>query len=294
MAVVPGRCRPAGILVLLFGAALLSASRAAEGERCHVLHFFHVPKTGGLSVDAAITNSPSVSKAIQFWHHVGEHSWEWNPEGEAAKISASVAELAKGEVLFVHQHHMAPGLLRSAPLLREWRALAAARGCGYTAFTLLRDPQLRAVSAWYYNIAKGHTKAGDPRQAGNSLAFDNMMTRYIIGGHPRSERYALRVPAGGVNYTHSEQAIQLLMETMDVISLPQCQEHLLHLLSRRAGIELHPEYHNHNAHSDTDTSSLATYMRVSWDRHVFEQAVRLPSFMDCSADRQHRHRKLGA
>lgn len=110
------------------------------------------------------------------------------------------------------------------------------------------------------------------------------MIRYIIGNHPEGKKYGfgLDVPVGGVNYTHARQAVELLRSTMDIISLTQCEAQVMSAIARRAGIAPPLLTHaNHNAHGDQDTRAVETHMRMAWDRYVFEQAVRLPSFMDC-------------
>jgi len=95
----------------------------------HALIFFHVPRSGGTSVEQMLAGRPLDASILD-----RERLWGWDPETSC------------------NLHH--------ATVVTTLRLLGQARFDAYAKLAVVRDPFSRMVSAYYYNFPHYHQRFG--------------------------------------------------------------------------------------------------------------------------------------
>eukprot|EP00951_Prasinocladus_malaysianus_P024020 scaffold206085_cov44-Prasinocladus_malaysianus.AAC.1 len=118
----------------------------------------------------------------------------------ASSITYGITQLQQGDTLFIHQHHLAPGLLdTSETLVPLWKELSAGQGCRYISFALVREPMKRAISGFYYG---GRNDSKIEAEIEDAEALENGIVRYILNNH-HLKPYQ-RVPIGHYETTQTD------------------------------------------------------------------------------------------
>ena len=115
-----------------------------------VIIFFHIPKTGGMS----ITDNIALSSNYQHLRAMGRR-WERSKEIVDRMCSTPSSSTGRKTVL-MEIHTLAPTFMKLQDQLQMWRANATANGVELFVFTLLREPVSWAVSAFNYHYRYHH------------------------------------------------------------------------------------------------------------------------------------------
>lgn len=159
------------MLLLVAAGILLAPTRVSATfcGKCGILYFYHVPKTGGSSMDAFIHR---IAKAegmpyINFWgddpseHVQGSKPSYGSCHSRSFHLKPTVAQIGKyartlhpqtnPARVYVHHHHGGPMLTDFLPTIMKWQQQLRSRGCNLWLTTVLREPKGRLVSALSYN-----------------------------------------------------------------------------------------------------------------------------------------------
>jgi len=290
---IGSRLRHAFVLQQLVAAArLMLLIRPCSA--CHVMHFYHIPKTGGTAMDNAWWQAGATGSKVKLFQMYGSpSSTGFNFTREASRLEERIAAMPADMVLYVAQHHMAPGLLESAPFVLRWRAMAHAKGCNYTAFTVLREPLDRMASAYYYNkwnldmlaeaAAAGTMDSGPAGTLARHL--DNNMVRYLINNHGSMAQYRA---IGSVDRESADLALELL-RNLDVVADMRCLHAVSTFLLKSAGLpeaHLRPINvgHNQDRRQGPEHERVTEFLKphVQWDSYLYDKAKNLSNFFRCA------------
>ena len=187
------------------------ALQAASPDRCGVIWFMHIPKTGGGTIKAMIQNHSDTLnwKFFDLWRaNAGGRCKDevlstpnlshWKEHSKVKSVQNFFTELSQPRPrVVVHQHGCGPGILGSPPQgglltdLIRLNASLAQRGCEVFLTTVLRQPIALAKSrmAWF------HVKASWPDSFVLERSARFYQTKFLVGkkGYPFMDKW---LPSG--------------------------------------------------------------------------------------------------
>mmetsp|Transcript_2881 Transcript_2881/g.5342 ORF Transcript_2881/g.5342 Transcript_2881/m.5342 type:complete len:350 (-) Transcript_2881:41-1090(-) len=208
---------------------------------CGILWFYHVPKTGGMSVRQWLLET----KALGAIQDVLELKVEKPYEDDYINFTAFQEQQIqpalhniKGKLVAVHHHHKGPGLYGMEHYFSDLKKQLSSQGCSLTRFTVLREPVSLLMSALRYDSqlrngnsslksgnnetkhnrslrqnCRWHLKSGDQE----SIRRDNAEVRYILNNFGSGD---FPMPFGGSKDAALKAAIQIL-DSFEVVGLTE-------------------------------------------------------------------------
>mmetsp|Transcript_26067 Transcript_26067/g.43479 ORF Transcript_26067/g.43479 Transcript_26067/m.43479 type:complete len:340 (-) Transcript_26067:266-1285(-) len=119
-------------------------------QRGGIIIFFHVPKSGGTSVQENLRKLPGINYNLITGYR------KWNRiQPQMEKLCSSLPKDTTTRVVEIHAG-TAPTFLSLQKSLASWRKTAADNHVPYFAFTILREPVAWAISVYNHCHAPGH------------------------------------------------------------------------------------------------------------------------------------------
>jgi len=133
-----------------------SHTKVALDNKCGVLIFFHVPKTGGGSVLEWLETNFNVlntyrlmKKSISIPRRQKQIENMWKGILPTANKFVNNISPRKGWQA-IHLHGFFPGMYYNKDIIRDWKTIVEGKGCVLHKTTILRDPLNRFVSSINY------------------------------------------------------------------------------------------------------------------------------------------------
>ena len=128
--------------------------KAPLNNKCGIILFFHIPKTGGGSVQAWLETHTTVLDTYAMIHKYSRKNTQnetaWKKILPAANRFVRNMSSTKGWKA-IHLHHYFPGMYYNKDIVQNWKTIVEGKGCVFHKTTMLRDPLSRFVSAYNYN-----------------------------------------------------------------------------------------------------------------------------------------------
>ena len=162
-----------------------SHTKAAFNNKCGVVMFFHIPKTGGgtvlkwLETNFNVLNTRRLikEKAMTAKNQEDKKKLEtmWKSILATANEFVNNVSPRKGWQA-IHLHNFFPGMYYNRNIIRDWKTIVEGKGCVFHKTTILRDPLSRFVSNYNYYT-------GPLNEVGRRMSLGrNELSRYLLFG----------------------------------------------------------------------------------------------------------------
>ena len=259
--------------------ALQTPSAKADGKKCGMVWFTHIPKTGGTSVREYLEKGAKLndwefhdSLFLQYVGHPNLPIFMWDSSDRWSEIETALR--AEAPRVIVHHHDGMPGLgnERLRVFLNQTRHSLEAKGCSLTLATMLRSPVARFVS----DVNFHGLSFGDNETRAYAEQLQDMQLRYLLlnSHHYTAEDATLPMPEAEKRCNPIKVALR---KASGLPSFSQCRVPPLQEERARAALDLYDLVGNSAEVGDfTDALSDA----AGWPRrkvgHARDSVVRRP------------------
>lgn len=159
-----------------------------------------------------------------------------SPKCEMCCANASLLPPLNSSRFFLefHSHNWAAWKL-TAPLLISLRRLYRARGCSFTAFTILRHPIARALSHWHYLAP-----SAEPLRRFAELHADAMLRRLLM--LPRTGQLLSKQARAQCDEPAAVTLAKAVLSALDVVGVHERMDAALVAVGRHSGL-IFPPFH---------------------------------------------------
>mmetsp|Transcript_8332 Transcript_8332/g.20459 ORF Transcript_8332/g.20459 Transcript_8332/m.20459 type:complete len:328 (-) Transcript_8332:27-1010(-) len=195
--------------------------------KCGMVLFYHVPSTGGATINTWLTQYSADETAKYFTR------WGRDPDGGVSKniqpefieggrnkirspgMNKFVSNIQPDEWRISHCHHGSLHLNITDNFLSQWRSEVESQGCAFVATVMFRDPLSHALSLYKHIERFNSTR---------DLWANHLYTKSEMGYWSTQLDYFLynfitRNPGGVSKKNKVQRALQLLQDHFDIITV---------------------------------------------------------------------------
>ena len=257
-----------------------------RADKCGLLWFTHIPKTGGSSVRMWLEEGAKEhgwdfhdSLFLQYNGHEDIPIFKWKTANDWSNISHQLQ--GESPRVIMHHHDGMPGLSNEElrAFLNETRHALQAKGCELTMATVLRSPVARFVS----DVNFHRLSYGDNETRAYSQTQQNAQLRYLLlnSHHYTAEDATLALPEAENRCNPVKVAVRL---ANGLRFFTQCREPPL---QERRGMEALSLYDLVGNSAELDNFGEAVSDRLGWRRrklpHDDNSIVRRPIYDETKA-----------